>query len=512
MEKNNEKSLLIRMLDRIEKVGNRMPSPAMIFIILCGAVMVLSSLLSFIGVEALNPVDNTVVRVENLLTGQSIGRMIEEGVSNFSSFPALGIVLVVMLGIGLAEKSGYFEKLLTQIIEIAPGNIIIWVIILIGILGNVAGDAAPIVLPPLAAMAFLKLGYNPIAGAILGYATPLAAFAANIFLGMSDALVFAFTQPAAEMIDPNIELNVAMNYYFIIASTPVLMLVVYFVLQRYSLKRLGEYDPSSATMDISTEAEHITDREKNALKWANISLLITLAVIGLLTILPVPFGILRNQETGSFMSDSPLMNGIGIIMTIIFFVPGLVYGIKAGVIKNSHDFSEMMSSSMASMSGFIVIVFFSSQMMAYFNWSNMGTVIAIKGAELLSDTNGIVLIVGFIAVSAFIDFFIGSASAKWAILAPIFVPMFMLLGYHPAFTQMLYRIGDGFINPLTPMQAYIPLILAVMKRYDRRAGLGTLMSNVLPYSVAIAIAWTLLIIVWYLIGLPLGPNSPVYLN
>lgn len=350
MQKSNEKSLLIRFLDRIEMVGNRMPSPVMILILLCGVILVLSSVLSFAGVEAVNPVDNVVIQLENLLTGPNIGKMFEDAVANFSSFPALGIVLVVMLGIGLAEKSGYFENLLTQIINVAPGNIIIWVIIFIGILGNVAGDAAPIVLPPLAAMAFLKQGYNPVAGAILGYATPLAAFAANIFLGMSDALVFAFTKPAAEMLDPNISLNVAMNYYFIAASTPVLMLVVYLVLKRYSMKRLGEYDPSLATVDVSADVVELTTEEKTALKWANISLVITLAIITLLTILPVPFGILRNQETGSFMSDSPLMNGIGIIMTLIFFVPGLEYGLKVKTIKSTHDFSDRMSSSMASMS------------------------------------------------------------------------------------------------------------------------------------------------------------------
>lgn len=508
-ERTEKKSWLIRFLDRVEAIGNKMPHPVMIFIILCGVVMVLSALLSAMGVQAVNPIDNTTVRVENLLTGTNIARMVEEAVANFATFPALGIVLIVMLGIGLAEKSGYFEKMLTQIINVAPGNIIIWVIILIGIIGNVAGDAAPIVLPPLAAMAFLKLGYNPIAGAILGYVTPLGAFAANIFLGMSDALVFAFTEPAAQMIDPNINLNVAMNYYFIIASTPVLLITVYFVLKRYSLRRLGEYDPSQASEEITVTGSVVTQEESTALRWANWSAVLTMAVVALLSI-PAN-GILRNQETGSLMNDSPLMNGIGAIMTLLFFVPGLVYGIKAKAIRNSHDFASMMADSMASMSTFIVIVFFSSQMMAYFSWSNMGTVIAIKGAEMLQSTNGVVLIIGFIVVSAFIDFFIGSASAKWAILAPIFVPMFMLLGLHPAFTQMLYRIGDGFINPLTPMQAYIPLILSVMKRYDKNAGLGTLMSNVLPYSVAIAIAWTILIIIWYLFGWALGPNSPVFL-
>ena len=205
------------------------------------------------------------------------------------------------------------------------------------------------------------------------------------------------------------------------------------------------------------------------------------------------------------------MNGIGIIMTAAFFIPGLVYALRAGEIEDSHDFSKMLTKSMSSMGGFIVIVFFAAQMMAYFSWSNLGTMLAVTGADLLQNANGIVLIVGFVLLTAFINLFIGSASSKWAILAPIFVPMFMLLDFHPAFTQMAYRVGDSITNPMTPMMAYFPLLLATIQKYDKKAGIGTLMANILPYSVAIGIIWTLLLIGWYLLGLPLGPNSPVFL-
>ena len=198
-------------------------------------------------------------------------------------------------------------------------------------------------------------------------------------------------------------------------------------------------------------------------------------------------------------------------MTAAFFIPGLVYALRAGEIEDSHDFSKMLTKSMSSMGGFIVIVFFAAQMMAYFSWSNLGTVLAVTGADLLQNANGIVLIVGFVLLTAFINLFIGSASSKWAILAPIFVPMFMLLDFHPAFTQMAYRVGDSITNPMTPMMAYFPLLLATIQKYDKKAGIGTLMANILPYSVAIGIIWTLLLIGWYLLGLPLGPNSPVFL-
>ncbi|MFZ2370157.1 MAG: AbgT family transporter, partial [Trichococcus flocculiformis] len=353
-----------------------------------------------------------------------------------------------------------------------------------------------------------KMGLHPIAGAIVGYVSPLGAFAANLIPGMSDALVFAFTEPAAALIDPNLQLNVLMNYYFIAFSTPVLLVVIYWILKKFTFPQLGEYIPEEGV--VQTSKKEISAGERTALKWANAGFY---AVILLLVVLSVPENaLLRNAETGSLVNASPLMNGIGIIMTLIFFVPGLLYGWKSGSIKNSHDFSKMLTKSMSSMGNFIVIVFFAAQMMAFFAWSNLGTVIAVKGAELLQNTNGIVLIVGFILLTSFINLFIGSASSKWALLAPIFVPMFMLLDFHPAFTQMAYRIGDSITNSLTPMIAYMPLLLATIQRYDKKAGIGTLMANTLPYSIGIGIVWTIILIGWYLLGLPLGPDSPVFLQ
>lgn len=343
----------------------------------------------------------------------------------------------------------------------------------------------------------------------MGYVAPLGGFAANLIPGMSDALVYAFTEPAAALVDPNISLNVLMNYYFIALSTPVLLVVIYWILKKYTLPRMGKYKPEGEEIQ---EAKEFTDKERKAVKWANLSfILVIVAIVAIVALTAPQNGILRNQETGSIVNDSPLMNGVGIIMTILFFVPGLVYALTAGNMKNSRDFSEMLTKSMASMGNFIVIVFFAAQMMAYFEWSNLGTIIAVSGADLLQNQNGVVLIVGFIGLSAFINLFIGSASSKWAILAPIFIPMFMLLDFHPAFTQMAYRIGDSITNPLTPMMAYMPLLLATIQKYDKKAGIGTLMANTLPYSVAIGIIWTVLLIAWYLLNIPLGPNSPVLL-
>lgn len=466
---NDKKNVgfITRFLGWIERSGNKMPDPVIIFVILSGIILVASWVFSTMGVTVLNPATQEVVQVENLLSGSGLVRILEQATNNFKEFPALGLVLVVMLGIGLAEQSGYFEVLLTTLVEKAPKKTVIWMIIFVGILGNVAGDAAPIVLPPLAALIFLKMGLHPIAGALIGYIAPLGAFAANLIPGMSDALVFAFTEPAALLINPDIQLNVLMNYYFIAFSTPVLLIAIYWVLTKFTLPQLGTYTPDEGSEKI--ELKEFTDKDRIALKWANRSLFFLLALI-LLGSVPSN-GLLRNTETGSLVNDSPLMNGIGIIITLVFFVPGLVYGWKVGAIKTSHDFSKMLTKAMATMGNFIVIVFFAAQMMSFFTWSNLGTVIAVKGADLLQNANGIVLIIGFILLSAFINLFIGSASSKWALLAPIFIPMFMLLDFHPAFTQMAYRIGDSMTNPLTPMIAYMPLMLATIQRYDKKAGL-----------------------------------------
>lgn len=503
----SRRSLTDRFLDGIEFAGNKLPDPVIIFAAICLLIIAASWLSAVAGVSAVHPATGETVPAVNLVSAEYLRRMISEAVKNFGSFPALGLVLVVMLGIGVAERSGWFEIVMRSAVARAPRNLVIPVIAFVGIMGNVAGDAAPIVLPPLAAMIFVRMGWHPIAGITMAYAAALGGFAANLILGMSDALVLAFTAPAAELIDPSVQTNTAMNYYFIAASVFVLLPIVWVVTSKVTIPRLGKYDNPD---HVAIEDGEITEQQRKAMRWANWSMLL---VVVILLALAIPGnGLLRNPDTGSLVNNSPLMNGIALLITILFFVPGMVYGLKVGTIRNGRDTAVMMTDSMASMGNFIVIVFFASQMLAYFNWSNLGTIIAIKGADLLQNQHGVVLIVGIVVLSSLVNLLIGSASAKWAILAPIFVPMMMLLGFHPAFTQMIYRVGDSITNPITPMMPYFPLVLVLAQRYDKKLGMGTLISALLPYSIAMGIGWTLFLIVWFLLGLPVGPGGPIHLT
>lgn len=498
-------SIINRFLNMIEKAGNKLPDPSILFFLLCAGLIILSWIVSLFDVKVKNPGTNEVTEVTSLISREGFGKIISESVTNFSEFPALGLVLAVMLGIGVAEKSGYFDNLMIMIVHKAPRKIIVPIIIFVGIIGNAAGDAAPVVLPPLTALVFIKLGYHPIAGLAMAYASALGAFAANLTLGMSDALVYSFTKPAADIIDKDISLNVAMNWYFIAASTIILLPAIYFVSMKIVIPRLGQYKKAS---EIDESNNQISSKESKALKFANLSFII---VIAILLIMAVPEnGWLRNAKTGSLIEESPLMDGVGIIILIIFFVPGFVYGILSGKISNTKDLGKMFTDSMSTMGSFIVIVFFAAQLLAYLNWSNLGIVISVKGAELLQGQNGIVLILGLILLSSLINLLIGSASAKWAILAPIFIPMFMLLGYHPALTQMVYRIGDSITNPITPMMPYLPLLLSYAQKYDKDMKLGTLISSLAPYSIVLGIVWPIFMIIWYLLGIPLGPGGDIY--
>ncbi len=504
-QKVKKKGFINRSLDIIEKSGNKLPDPVVIFISLCLIILFASFVTGKTGVSAKNPADGKVIEAVNLLTPEGIAKIISEAVNNFATFPPLGLVLVVMIGVGVAEKTGYFETLMKYTIEKTPRKIIVPMIILVGILGNAAGDAAPIVLPPIAAMVFIKLGYHPVAGLVMAYASALGGYSASLMIGMSDALIVSFTEPAAKLVDDSVPVNAVMNYYFLCVSTVVLLIAAWFVTVKITIPRFGAYKS-----DVHTAAEDVTPTERKAMIYANIALLITMVVV---TFLAVPEnGLLRNAKTGSLIQDSPLMNGIVPIITVLFFVPGLVYGFVAGTMRSTKKFAEMLGDAMSTMGPFIVIVFFAAQMLAYFKWSNLGTIIAIKGAEALQGQNGVVLILGVLALSAFINMLIGSASAKWAIMAPILVPMLMLLGFHPAFTQVIYRVGDSITNPITPMMPYLPLLLSYAQRYVKDIGLGTLIAALMPFSVAFGIFWTILLIVWYLTGLPVGPGGPIHLK
>lgn len=504
-QKIKKKGFIDRSLDIIEKSGNKLPDPVVIFISLCLIILFASFVTGTMGVSAKNPADGKVIEAVNLLTPEGIAKIISEAVNNFAAFPPLGLVLVVMIGVGVAEKTGYFETLMKYTIEKTPRKIIVPMIVLVGILGNAAGDAAPIVLPPIAAMVFIKLGYHPVAGLVMAYASALGGYSASLIIGMSDALIVSFTEPAAKLVDDSVPVNAVMNYYFLCVSTVVLLIAAWFVTVKITIPRFGAYKS-----DVHTAAEDVTPIERKAMIYANIALLIAMVIV---MFLAVPEnGLLRNAKTGSLIQDSPLMNGIVPIITVLFFVPGLVYGFVAGTMRSTKKFAEMLGDAMSTMGPFIVIVFFAAQMLAYFKWSNLGTIIAIKGAEALQGQNGVVLILGVLALSAFINMLIGSASVKLGDHGSILVPMLMLLGFHPAFTQVIYRVGDSITNPITPMMPYLPLLLSYAQRYVKDIGLGTLIAALMPFSVAFGIFWTILLIVWYLTGLPVGPGGPIHLK
>ncbi|WP_414043973.1 AbgT family transporter [Macrococcus sp. EM39E] len=503
-ENVKKKSITDKFLDLIEKAGNKLPDPVVIFISLCGLILVASWIAGNLGVSAKNPADGKVVKAVNLLTPDGIAKIISEAVNNFATFPPLGLVLVVMIGVGVAEKTGYFETLMKYTIEKTPRKIIIPIIIFVGIMGNAAGDAATIVLPPIAAMVFIKLGYHPIAGLVMAYAAALGGFSASLVIGMTDALAVSFTEPAAKLVG-DVKVNAAMNYYFLCASTFVLLFVAWFITTKVVIPRFGQYEGV-----VEDDADnHVTAKERKAMLLANVSLIISMAIVAFLAI--PENGLLRNPKTGSLIEEAPLMDGIVPIITVLFLVPGIVYGITAGTMRTTKRFAEMIGESMSSMGGFIVIVFFAAQMLAFFTWSNLGTIIAIKGAQLLEGQNGVVLILGILILSATINLLIGSASAKWAILAPILVPMLMLLGIHPAFTQVIYRVGDSITNPITPMMPYLPLLLSYAQKYDKNIGIGTMIAALMPYSIGFAIFWTILLLAWFFLGWPVGPGGPIHM-
>ncbi|WP_210127784.1 AbgT family transporter [Staphylococcus sp. GDX8P114P-2] len=510
MKKQNKPkvSFVHKALNGVEVVGNRLPDPSILFFLMCVGLAVITWVVSLFQVSVKHPGTGDAVAIKSIISKDGITMIFNDAIQNFSEFPALGLVLSVMLGIGIAEKTGYFDKLMIQVVQKAPKKFIVPCIIIIGILGNAAGDAAPIVLPPLTAIVFIKLGYHPIAGLAMAYAAALGGFSANFLIGMSDALLYAFTKPATNIVSDSIQTNVAMNWYFIAASVVVLLPAVYWVTMKIVIPRLGTYDASDTDITSEDSDTTISPKEKRALFWANISFV---AVIVLIVVTAIPQNsFLRNAKTGSLLNDAPIINGVGLLILILFLVPGLVYGIMTQKLANSKDLGKMLADSMSSMGSFIVIVFFAAQLLAFLEWSNLGIIVAVKGAALLQGQNGIVLIIGIILLSSIINLLIGSASAKWGILAPIFIPMLVLVGFHPAFTQMLYRIGDSITNPITPMMPYLPLLLSYAQKYDPKMKLGSLLSSLMPYSIVLGIVWPLFMIIWFLLGWPLGPGGPIF--
>lgn len=503
---NKKTGIFNKFLDMIEFVGNKLPHPVTLFVILALAVVVISDIAARAGivVEFERIVDgipeNVTVEAISLLTVEGIRRIFSEAVSNFTGFPPLGTVLVAMLGVGVAEGTGLIQAALRKLVLVTPKRFITLVVVFAGIMSNVASDAGYVVLVPLGALVFLSFKRHPIAGLAAAFAGVSGGFSANLVIGTLDPLLGGITMSAADMYSPGYVVDPTANWYFMIVSTFVIMIIGTLVTEKIVEPRLGEYNG-----DSSVSIEKITDKETRGLIWAAISGLLFVASIAALV---VPANGILRDDAGKILGNTPFMNGLVPIIALAFLIPGIVYGIVAGTVKNDKDVANHMGKAMSTMGGYLVLSFVMAQFVSYFSWTNLGTILAVKGADVLqiSGLTGIGMLIGFILVSGFINLFIGSASAKWAIMAPIFVPMLMRLGYSPEFTQLAYRIGDSTTNIISPLMAYFAVIVAFAQKYDKKTGIGTLISTMIPYSLFFMIGWVILFILWFFVGLPIGPG------
>ena len=513
-------SRMQRFLKGVEWLGNLLPHPVILFVWMSVFLLVLSAVLSYFGVSVIDPRPegasgrsaDGMIEVVNLLNGEGLARIVENLVTNFTGFVPLGTVLVALLGVGIAERSGMISAALRGLVLNAPKKMVTFTIVFAGIMSNTAAELGYVVLIPLAAVIFHSLGRHPLAGIAAAFAGVSGGYSANLLLGTVDPLLSGITQEAARIIDPAYTVGAEANWYFMMISTFLISGLGYFVTEKIVEPSLGEYNPTDADDPsvLDTKVERVSSLEKKGLIWAGLSMLVFCLLLAW-TVVPAD-GILRNAETG-LISGSPFLKGIVVFIFVFFAIPGYIYGKVTGSMKNNQDVVDAMSHAMSSLSIYIVLVFFAAQFTAFFNWSNLGSVMAVSGATFLNDIGltGPFLLVGFILICAVVNLMLGSASAQWAVTAPIFVPMLMLTGYAPEMIQAAYRIGDSTTNIITPMMSYFGLIMAVAIRYKRNTGVGTLMAMMLPYSIAFLVGWIVLFIIWvFVLGLPVGPGSETF--
>lgn len=502
-------TLVSRFLSTIERLGNCLPNPATLFASFALAIILLSWLTSQLGLDAVNPKDGSNVEPINLMSRHGLHWILENTVRNFTGFAPLGTVLVALLGIGVAEKSGLIGTVLRLLVHSAPPHLLTFVLVMAGVMSNMASDVGYVLLVPLGAIIFMSVGRHPIAGLAAAFAGVSGGFSANLLLGTIDPLVAGISQEAARIIDPEYTVTPACNYYFMVVSTFVVAAAGTWVTEKIVEPRLGVFQGDG--MEGGEGVAPLTRKEKNGLAWSLAVNLLFVAVI-LWGLIPSE-GFLRDPVSGDVL-HSPFMHGIVTVIFLGGLLAGIAYGIGAGTFRSDADVIAGMKQAMETMGLFMVLVFFAAQFVAYFKYTNLGMILAIKGAESLqaSGLGPVPLMLSFLLLSATLNLLMGSASAKWAFMAPVFVPMFMLLGYSPELVQGVYRIGDSSTNIISPMMSFFALIVAFMQRYDRNAGMGTVIAVMLPYSVTFLIVWMLLLAAWLLTGLPMGPGGGLFIE
>ncbi|MFK7960104.1 MAG: AbgT family transporter [Phycisphaerales bacterium] len=572
-----------RFLGAVEWLGNLLPHPVTLFALFALGIVVVSAVAGHLEVSAADPrpegfpgrADNGLIEARSLLSGEGIRWMATNLVTNFTGFVPLGTVLVALLGVGVAEKSGLLSAVIRGMILSAPKSLVTLVIVFASVVSNTASEMGYVVIIPMAAAIFHALGRHPIAGLAAAFAGVSGGYSANILLGTVDPLLAGITQEAARFVDPTYEVHAAVNYYFMAVSTVFITVVGTLVTTRIVEPRLGKWDAGGAdeSLDKNPSMDPLSSGERRGLRWAGLACLAcvllfahvgglrfgesavvptgtTLAefgtlddagqaalvesataleqsatvtlhrpategwratVDGILTAIPA-HGVLRDPDTGGVM-PSPFLRSVVAMILVFFVLPGFVYGRIVGTLRTDRDVIDAMAEAMSSMGLYIVLVFFAAQFVAYFRWSNLGGIVAVYGADLLIKMNldNPLVFIPFILMCCFVNLMLGSASAQWAVTAPIFVPMLMKLGYSPEVIQAAYRIGDSTTNTITPMMSYFGLILAFAAKYDKRLGIGTLVSTMLPYSIVFLLGWIALFYIWVFgFKLPVGPGAETY--
>ena len=497
-------SIISRLLGGIETVGNKLPDPAMLFLLSLFIVWGLSALLAPVEFSDINPLTGEPIRVVNLLTGPALATFLSNMVTIFTSFAPLGVVLVAMLGVGVADEAGYFNTSIKLLLGKTSTAFLTPVVILVGLISHSAVDAGYVLVIPLGGIIFYAAGRHPLAGIAAAFAGVSGGFSANPVPSALDPLLQGFTQPAAQLVAPEILVNPLNNYFFTATSSVLIIALGWFITDRIIEPRLAATTPVDDDAEEAPAMDYIAPRERKAFWAATAALVLGL---GLLTLVLLPEDSPFRDANGSLNSFSaPIMQSIVPLIFLLFLVPGVIYGVVAGVFKRSKDMVDAMTKAMQGLGYYIVMAFFCALFVYAFGTSNIGALLAVKGAAALQALAlpGGVTVVGIIFLTAFVNLFVGSASAKWALLAPIFVPVLMQVGISPDLTQAAYRVGDSSSNIITPLMPYFPLVVVYCQRYVKSTGIGTLTSLMIPYAVAFLVAWSAFLLVYWGLDIPLG--------
>lgn len=495
-------------LKRLETLGNALPNPAILFLMLLILLAVISYIMQLFDLTALDPKTQDVIHIKSLISAEGLDWLLSNLIKNYINFPPLGMILVLTLGLGVVSETGFLETLIHHSIQHIPKRYVTCTVILVSFISHLASNAAIIIMPPLAAMLFRSLGRHPLAGFACSVAALESGFTANIFIGTTDALLSGITTQAAHSIQPELTVSPVDNWFFIAFSVLYLTIFTTLITEKFIEPRLGVYqdtqEPGTQTMT------HISKEEKKALHKSGIAACIYIAVIILLAVPDT--GLLRNPQTHSLL-ESPLLRGIIPLICGFLLTVGLTYGISIKKITNADTLIQCMSNAVKGLSTFLVMAFFITQFIAAFTWTNMASIIAMKGALILQSIHmtGLPAFICFMLFSQLMGLCIASGSAIWAMLSTILVPMFMMLGYHPAWIQAAFRAGNGSLNSVSLTNPFLPFFLDIVHTYKKDSGIGTFLSLMMPYAIAYLVLWYGLFIFWYCMGWPVGPGIPQHI-